>query len=183
MPIVYQTNPTDPEYRDGVADLWRRWYGGSGESADVIRRSVDTICNLGAKYWLPQLVVAVDDYDDVVGTGAVTSVDTVYGKPLYPVVTQLYVDPECRGHGIAREIVLRLAKYIFDNEWHEHPVAPVDHIYLCTDVSNFYEKLGFRRLKTDFAYWALRIGHPDEPYVYHLTRSTYESMKSGDVPK
>lgn len=167
--ITYVENP-DGRFRQSIAKLWYDWYmAEDGYDMDHAVNVADGALKMAEDYWLPQFYIAVDG-DRAVGTVMVISSDTVFGRPLYPVLSSLYVDPDYRNRGIGRGLVDCAGDFIFRKSAKRH----IDHIYLCSSIDDFYEKLGFEPLRNGFAYWALRENHPYEKHVFHLTRSEFE---------
>ena len=172
--ITYLANP-DERFRQSIAKLWFDWYmEEEGFDMDHALTVVDGALRMARDNWLPQMYIAADG-DTAVGAVMAISIDNpaVASRPLYPVVSSLYVDPAYRNRGIAGGLIDCVGNFIF----HESARRKIGHIYLCTSLDGFYEKLGFKPLRNGFGYWVLHENHPDEKYVYHMTRSDFERRK------
>ena len=84
---------------------------------------------------VPQWYIALDDERIVAGAGVIEN-DFHERRDLAPNVCAVFVEPDRRGRGIARELLAFLC-----DDMASHGVST---LYLLTDLDSFYERLGWR---------------------------------------
>ncbi|WP_252120366.1 GNAT family N-acetyltransferase [Symbiopectobacterium purcellii] len=82
----------------------------------------------------PQWYLLVED-ERIVGCAGLITNDFISRMELYPWLCALYVEPDCRSRGLARQLIRHAA-----DEARKHGFT---HLHLCTDLVGFYEQAGF----------------------------------------
>ncbi len=122
-----------PEYQPLAADwLASKW----GIEKDKYFASMQDSRTKGEA--LPQWYIAMIGYR-LVGAVGVVALDVPTDKEVSPCVVGLYVEEDCRGKGIARALLDRAEK--------DANSMGIEHLYLLTKQSGYYEKLGWKYLR------------------------------------
>lgn len=96
---------------------------------------------------LPQWYVLMLNGKIVAGAGLITN-DFISRMDLWPWLAALYVEEECRGCALGRELI----RHALD----EAARLGFDNLYLCTDHIGYYEKYGFTAIAEGFHPWGDR---------------------------
>lgn len=119
-----------PDYTDrAIAYFQKAW----PEVAPVIYQ--DCIANaVNATQVLPQWYLLLDDNKIIGGAGLITN-DFISRMDLYPWLCALFIDEQYRNKGYS--------KYLVDHIKAATKRFGFPDLYLSTDISGYYEKLGF----------------------------------------
>ena len=122
----------DPSMKDRAADWFNQKWGIPKEAYDESMSNA-----LSDDCAVPEWYIVLDGERIIGGAGVIEN--DFHDRPdLTPNVCALFVEPDCRGHGIAGEL---LAFICSDMKNHG-----LDTLYLLTDHTSFYERYGWQYL-------------------------------------
>ena len=116
---------------DAVNYFWKCWGNESNFTfyQDCIEHSVNT------ESFLPRFYLVLDN-DKIIGSYALLTNDIISRQDLMPWFACLYVNEEYRKQGIAEKLL--------EHGLDEAKRKNFDHLYLSTDLVNFYERKGWK---------------------------------------
>ncbi|EJF49775.1 gcn5-related n-acetyltransferase [Enterococcus sp. C1] len=148
-----------PEYlAEAIRYFQKQW-----ASPDSLMVYEDSLTHSFSTSILPQWLLLVNDEMasdgpyQIIGCGGLIPNDFISRMDLTPWLCALYVDPLWRGQGGAR-LLIETAKQ-------RAAGAGFDSLYLCTDLSTFYEQFAFEPIGTGYHPW----GEPSTIYRCSLT--------------
>ena len=133
-----------PELADAAIEFFQRHWA-SPESMmvyeDCIRHAI------GAEGPLPQWYVLMLNGRIVAGAGLIPN-DFISRMDLGPWLAALYVEDECRGCALGRELIRHALE--------DAGRLGFDRLYLCSDHIGYYEKYGFAAIAEGYHPWGER---------------------------
>lgn len=128
---------------DAIAFFQRHW-----ATEDSMRVYDDCIRScLESESPLPQWYVLMLNGKIVAGAGLITN-DFISRMDLWPWLAALYVEEECRGCALGRELIRRALD--------DAAELGFSKLYLCTDHIGYYEKYGFTAIAEGYHPWGER---------------------------
>lgn len=129
-----------PEYcKTAIQYLQQSW----PEVFPILYEDCVTHC-IHASLPLPQWYLLEND-GCIIGCAGLITNDFISRMDLYPWLCALYIDEQHRGHRYA-SLLIKHAKEAARN-------AGFAHLNLCTDLTGYYEKLGFRYIGEGYHPW------------------------------
>ncbi len=131
----------EPEYLEqAIAYFQEKWADEKNRMMydDALRSSIP------AKNFLPQWYLLLDG-QTIIGCAGLISNDFISRGDLWPWLCALYVEPAYRGKGCGGKLI---GKAVEDARR-----LGFTHLYLCTDLSGYYEQYGFSYLGIGYHPW------------------------------
>ena len=121
-----------PSMKDRAADWFNQKWG-------IPREAYEESMSAALSYdcAVPEWYIALDGARIIGGAGVIEN-DFHDRRDLTPNVCALFVEPDCRGHGIAGDLLA----FICD----DMKKRGIDALYLLTDHTSFYERYGWQYL-------------------------------------
>lgn len=122
-----------------LAEKAARWFSDKwGIPVEAYRESIrDNIARNGK---VPQWYIVLDERQEIVAGAGVIENDFHDRKELTPNLCALWVEPEYRNRGLARQLLNDIRRDLLE--------LGFPTLYLVTDLTDFYEKCGWRFLTT-----------------------------------
>lgn len=122
-----------------LAEKAARWFSDKwGIPADAYLESIRD--GIARKTEIPQWYVVVDEGQGIAAGSGVIENDFHDRKELTPNVCALWVEPQYRNRGLARQLLNDIRRDMLEMGF--------PTLYLVTDLEDFYEKCGWRFLTT-----------------------------------
>ena len=136
--ISIRENPT---YTDqAIAYFQKHW-----ATKDTMKVYEDCIKNTkGSESILPQWYLLIDGENTIGCAGLITN-DFISRMDLYPWVCALYINEDARGNGYGNLLI--------DKAKEDTKKGGFEHLYLCTDHIEYYEKYGFEYIEDGYHPW------------------------------
>ncbi|RKS87384.1 acetyltransferase (GNAT) family protein [Orbus hercynius] len=120
-----------PQWAKRAIDYFQKQWA-SAESMmvyeDAINRAID------ANNPLPQWYILLND-NHIIGCAGLIPNDFISRCELYPWLCALYIDEAYRGQGLGKRLVNHVIR--------QTQLLGFNQLHLCTDLTGYYEKLGF----------------------------------------
>lgn len=114
-----------------------RWFSDKwGIPAEAYRESIRA--SIARKTGVPQWYVLLDDRQEIAAGAGVIENDFHDRKDLTPNVCALWIEPQYRNRGLARQMLDFIRRDMLESGF--------PTLYLVTDLTDFYEKCGWRFL-------------------------------------
>lgn len=133
-----------PELADDMIAFFQRHWA-TKDSMKVYENCIRSCLETDSP--LPQWYVLMLNGKIVAGAGLITN-DFISRMDLWPWLAALYVEEECRGCSLGRELI----RYALDDAAR----LGFDKLYLCTDHIGYYEKYGFEAIAEGYHPWGER---------------------------
>jgi len=114
----------------GIAYFWKQW--GSESNFDFYKNCIEN--SLSIDNALPKFYLMIEN-DTIIGSYALLTNDLISRQDLIPWFACLYVDENYRNQGIAKKLLAHGLNESYKKGY--------DMLYLCTDLTDFYEKYGW----------------------------------------
>jgi GNAT superfamily N-acetyltransferase len=121
-----------PEFLENtVAYFWKQW--GSDSNFNFYRDCIERSCETQSD--VPRFYIAIED-NKIIGSYAILRSDLNSRQDLFPWFACLYVESEYRGKNIGTQIQNHAINQV--------RLKGYQKLYLCTDLTNYYEKTNWR---------------------------------------
>jgi len=144
---IFEVHERQDLYEQSVQFIWKQW--GDQKNYNFYKNCID---HSSAGSGLPKFYIAVQDKQSIVGCYALLRSDLNSRQDLHPWFACLFVAEECRGK--------RIGDLLQKNAIEQVKRMDFDHLYLCTDLEGYYERLEWSFL--DYGY--LFNGHRTRIY-------------------
>lgn len=135
-------------FEEAVVVFWKQW--GSESNFTFYYDCMKHSCTSESD--LPKFYIAMKD-NSIVGTYALLRNDLISLQDLFPWFACLYIVPAFRGN--------KLGSLLLDHALKEASKKGFNHLYLSTDLENYYEKYQWEFLDEGYGF----NGHPSKIYV------------------
>ena len=133
--------------------LWHAWWQHDGEPLSAVVKALDEVVAAPA---FPFTLVALRD-GEFAGTVTAIASDLAERPELGPWIAALWVEPGCRGTGIARTMVEQATKTMFDQG------NSRVYLYAIPPLQPFYLGMGWTLLEEKFGRLGIDIYSRDAP--------------------